>query len=112
MHEPIADYRSVPLPFHPRTGSSELILRKVAHLRGGEWAAKTRHPAVPCFFTHHGEALDVLEVPGIPFDILPESAGVPAVKIMHRHQDADFPVLSDHLLEVRDKPFVIFAAQL
>ena len=76
----------------PCAGGGELIVGKVTDFGGGEWPTKSRHPFVPGLLSHDAQSLDMIEVSGIPFDVLPESANIPAVEGAHRDENANLSV--------------------
>ena len=85
----------------------ELIEIKVVHPRGREWLAKPRHPLVPALVPHDRQALDVIEMFQIPFDILPQRSCVPALEFVQRDQDANPSMFLDQSFDLRDEEIVI-----
>jgi short chain dehydrogenase len=97
---------------YPASRFVELRFIEVANRRSRERSAESRQPLLPFLFADDSHPLDLVEMLGVPLDVLPQCTSVPSVKIVHHHEDADFPILLDQPLGVRNKLFVILASQL
>lgn len=54
---------------------------------------KNAHALLPFVFADHGQPVNVIPMVRSGFRILPQAVGRPAMKIMHRHQQANFMML-------------------
>lgn len=61
----------------------------------------------PGLIADHGNSFDVIEMVCIELDVGPERSGLPAMKIDHFKQNANFTVLANQSFHFWKEPFVI-----
>ena len=87
-------------------------MMEIADFTGGERNANGAQPLLPFRLAYQRNALHLFEVPEIEFDVLPQRAEAPAVKIAHQGQQTDRAVLLNDLLQLGCELFIVLAREL
>ena len=65
-----------------------------------KWPTKRGHAVFPGLVADHRDSFDVLEMFEVEFDIFPQRASCPSVKIFHLEQNPDLSVFIDPLFDL------------
>src|SRR3954468_13951524 len=89
-----------------------MLVFEIADLGARERLAEEGHAAFPRLVADQGETFDIPEVFDVELDVLPKSAGRPAVKIVHANEQPQLAMLLPQTLDLRHEMLVILFREL